>query len=384
MILEFNLFAQEGFNSLINMVYKILDIIRIVVPIGLIIMTTLDVTKKIINPEDKEGQKKIMIRAIAALIVFLLPTIIRLVMRISGMDEAKININSSGSSEIINSITPPPTINPNLHINNIVLTGCPSDTKKFHKNEIITLNTDIPSTYIGNIRWSVNGAEKYINVRETNGGKSLQISVLDVVYDTDTTITIDADGKKASCKINLEKEKLSSIEFLNCPSSRDLYLVGKEIELKTNIPTSFASEITWKVDDTSVASIKESIDKRNATIKLLTRPMGGTVFVTVVAGGSAKTCHINIKAVEELEISNCPGNKMFHVGDKITLTSNLPSSYNGPIEWAVSSLNNDFKITPSKSKKEAIVEILSVPTLNYGTVIIAADMKSTNCKIYVE
>jgi hypothetical protein len=108
------------------------------------------------------------------------------------------------------------------------------------------------------------------------------------------------------------------------------------------------------------------------------------VFITISAGGVANTCHINIKSIENLEITNCPVNTVFHVGDKITLTSNLSNTYYGPIEWAVSSLNNAFSITPSSSKKEAIVEVLSVPSVNYGTAIIAADSKTANCKIKVE
>ena len=69
-------------GSIFHMIKTILDILRIVVPIALIAMTTLDITKKIINPDDKEGQKKIMTRAIGALIVFFVPTIISLTFKI--------------------------------------------------------------------------------------------------------------------------------------------------------------------------------------------------------------------------------------------------------------------------------------------------------------
>ena len=69
---------------IINMVKTLLDVIRIVVPIGLIVMTSLDISKKVINPEDKDGQKKIMTRAIAALIIFLIPTLIKLTLSIIG------------------------------------------------------------------------------------------------------------------------------------------------------------------------------------------------------------------------------------------------------------------------------------------------------------
>ena len=76
-----------GRNSLVpifNVIKSALGIIRIVVPIALIVLTTLDVSKKVLNPEDKDAQKKIMIRAIAALLVFLTPTLIDLTMDLLG------------------------------------------------------------------------------------------------------------------------------------------------------------------------------------------------------------------------------------------------------------------------------------------------------------
>ncbi len=74
--------AQGYIKPIFDMIKTVLNILRIVVPIILIVMTTLDITKKVINPEDKDGQKKIMTRAIAALIVFLVPTIINLTLRV--------------------------------------------------------------------------------------------------------------------------------------------------------------------------------------------------------------------------------------------------------------------------------------------------------------
>lgn len=68
----------NGLQPILHLIKEVLNIVRILVPIALIAMTTIDITKNVINPDDKDGQKKIMIRAIAALIVFLVPTLIRL------------------------------------------------------------------------------------------------------------------------------------------------------------------------------------------------------------------------------------------------------------------------------------------------------------------
>lgn len=74
--------GQNSFRAFFQIIKSILDILRIAVPIGLIVMTSLDIAKKVINPEEKEGQNKIMIRAIAALIVFLVPTLIRIAFKV--------------------------------------------------------------------------------------------------------------------------------------------------------------------------------------------------------------------------------------------------------------------------------------------------------------
>lgn len=71
-----------GLQPVLHLIKEVLNIVRIIVPIALIAMTTVDITKNVINPDDKDGQKKIMIRAIAALIVFLTPTLIRLSFKI--------------------------------------------------------------------------------------------------------------------------------------------------------------------------------------------------------------------------------------------------------------------------------------------------------------
>lgn len=107
MIFQFSWLSQPGVINVINMIYTILDIVRIVVPIALIIMTTIDITKKVINPEDKEGQKKIMTRAIAALIVFLIPLFISILFKFFDIDINNLSPGPSGNNN-----TPAPTVRP--------------------------------------------------------------------------------------------------------------------------------------------------------------------------------------------------------------------------------------------------------------------------------
>ena len=72
--------AQDGVQKVFSLINTIINVIRWVVPIGLIVMLSVDIFKKVINPDDKEGQKKIITRIAAAIIIFLIPLIIRIVL----------------------------------------------------------------------------------------------------------------------------------------------------------------------------------------------------------------------------------------------------------------------------------------------------------------
>ena len=82
LLIEWDWCSQPGVQGVFNIIKAILNVVRLVVPIGLIAVTTLDIAKKVINPEDKEGQKKIMTRLIAAVIVFFIPLFIQFTFRV--------------------------------------------------------------------------------------------------------------------------------------------------------------------------------------------------------------------------------------------------------------------------------------------------------------
>ncbi len=79
-VLDFFICDTKGFLQVVNLIKIFLNILRFVIPIILIVMLVLDLLKNVINPNEKEGMKKIYTRVIAAVIVFLVPTIINLIM----------------------------------------------------------------------------------------------------------------------------------------------------------------------------------------------------------------------------------------------------------------------------------------------------------------
>ena len=69
-----------GFLRLMYVVRLILNIIRFVIPFIIVLMTVKDLFQNVINPNDKEGLKKIYMRVAAGIVVFLVPTLISLVL----------------------------------------------------------------------------------------------------------------------------------------------------------------------------------------------------------------------------------------------------------------------------------------------------------------
>ena len=83
-ILDSVLCKSDGIKNIFSLIKTGLEIMRMIVPIGLVLMTSVDIFKKVINPNDKDGQKKILIRIIAAILVFFVPMMIDFTLRIVG------------------------------------------------------------------------------------------------------------------------------------------------------------------------------------------------------------------------------------------------------------------------------------------------------------
>ena len=367
----FSWLQQQGVQKVIEFVYNILKVIRIVVPIGLIIMTTLDITKKVINPNEKDGQKKIMYRAIAALIVFFVPTLINIVFDIGGIKEETLDIENN-----------------NININNNELTkvniiNCPSASKTFQEGDTIILNTDISTNYSNSIIWSVTKGNNYVKVIPNNSNLSANINVSKVEYDTMATIQVVANGKSDTCVINLETFKLDDVKILNCDNSQR-YVVGDLITFNTSIPKSFKGEVKWDYEK-DIMIIKDNTQKDKVTFEIIKRPETGYSVPGVAAGGKSSACTMNISSVKKLEV-NCPNeNTIYHVGDKIYLKSNLPTSYNGSINWNNGTTNPGvFSIKSINNGLEAEVEIINKPNNSYGHVSLIADHDSLICRIRIE
>ena len=80
----------EALKAVIIILKFILNVVRILVPIALIVLGSIDIGKAVIAGDEKkikEAQKPFVKRIVAAVIVFLIPWIVDIIMSIAGTKE---------------------------------------------------------------------------------------------------------------------------------------------------------------------------------------------------------------------------------------------------------------------------------------------------------
>ena len=190
MIIEFSGWLNEdGVIDIINAIYNIVKIIRIVVPIGLIVMTTLDITKKIIDPKEKDGQKKIMIRIISAIIVFFIPLFIKFVFTLADIDVDNLSIDNISSDSKSSKLS---TLN---------ILNCPSTTHRYNPGDQITLHTNIPKTYQGSIKWVPRVDHNVFKIVSNVNESSIILEVIEKPNHCITDVSVMAGGLENNCVI---------------------------------------------------------------------------------------------------------------------------------------------------------------------------------------
>lgn len=88
----------QGLGSIVKVVKGVLDIIRLVIPILLILLGTIDLGKAVISSDDKEvkaSQGRLIKRVIYAVAIFFVATLVTLIMNIVAGATASDNTASS-------------------------------------------------------------------------------------------------------------------------------------------------------------------------------------------------------------------------------------------------------------------------------------------------
>lgn len=322
----FEWLEQDGIKNILSLVDKLLNIIRFVVPIGLILMTTWDIFHKVLDPNDKEFQKKIMYRVIAAVIVFFIPTIVNIVMNVInntlGDDKKDYQKNNGNSGEISKttptnkttlSITERPITTSKLSISN-----CPSRT--YRKGDKLTLISNINS----NNYWSSSNSQ-IIKITSGISNKNVDVEIVNDSLDGYAYINLDNNGQKDTCKINIERPQVTGdIKIINCPTNDKIYKKGDTFTLNIEGLNNYDGDYTWNVSPQDKFSANIKNNGKSVEIKVLDYYGVGFNFFAVSAYGKTDSCKVNIHPSENLsgdiKINNCPYEKI-KVGDSFTVSA---------------------------------------------------------------
>ena len=377
MIIDFNWFKTQEVQNVLNTVMTILGIIRIVVPIALIAMTTLDITKNVINPDDKDGQKKIMIRAIAALLVFLSPIIINLVLNFIGIDTSKLGgINSNFESKDIT----PTYVKPEdpVELKSLSLFNCPNVMKI---GDVVVLETNIPEKYKGGIRWEEN--KNLLDIVPSADKRSATVTVASDNLETTTTLTVTAGDMTKYCFITVSGD----FSINNCPSSSHVLKPGERITLVTDISSKYNGKVLWEQDN-DVFKMTPKEDGRSMVLEVVDNPVSTTATVTAIKNKKNAKCFILVEKpkLDTLSITNCPStsNIRFDPGEEITLTTDIPDTFKGDITWkrGLDDDDNNIIITPSADGRSATIRVSDNPSTTFASTVVSAGGKASSCTIF--
>ena len=390
MAIYFNWFNEPGVQNTISAIYKVIGIIRIVVPIALIVMTSLDIAKKVIDPEDKEGQKKIMNRAIAALIVFLLPTIISLLLKLANIEIPNINTNPTP--------TPEPTVKPQPTTDTSKV-SCSSGM--YTPAYSSTCNTCLEDYYCpgGIFEKNSNTASGLYYCGDGYTSLKGSTKATDCYKKPDPTPEPTIAPTPSSNPVNPPSNWVNNLKIVNCPNLDTIYYSNDVISLESNIPSTYNGSIKWEVinggNDINLITVSNNL---NAKVLLSNVTKEGVATVSLKLDNQMTTCSFKYGVknvaptpssnpvnppsnwVNNLKIVNCPGtDTTYYSGDRIVLESNIPSTYNGSIKWNVSNGGNNLNIITVSNNRNAMILLSNVTKEGYATVSLKLDSQMTTC-----
>ena len=89
-------------GNIIDIIKKTMNLLGIIVPILLIVGGTINLSKAVLNPDDKKAMKSVVNCFASAVIVFLLPFLVNTTMKIISVandNKTKIGINENGTTQ---------------------------------------------------------------------------------------------------------------------------------------------------------------------------------------------------------------------------------------------------------------------------------------------
>ena len=185
---------------------------------------------------------------------------------------------------------------------------------------------------------------------------------------TITCRATDGSGVIATCKITVKKP-VPPIGIIISPSSMNINIGDTKTISYSLTPTDATTTVTWKSDNTSIATVSSS-----GLVKGIAE--GKTTIRATTDNGKTSSCEVTVKKVEATSIS-LPSTKTVYIGETVTLTYTMtPSNAMSSVTWksadtSIATVSSSGVVT---GKKEGSTNI--TVTTDNG--------KSASCKVYVE
>ena len=185
---------------------------------------------------------------------------------------------------------------------------------------------------------------------------------------TITCRATDGSGVIATCKITVKKP-VPPTGIIVSPSSMNINIGDTKTISYSLTPTDATTTVTWKSDNTSIATVSSS-----GLVKGIAE--GKTTIRVTTSNGKTASCEVTVKKVEATSIS-LPSTKTVYIGETVTLTYTMtPSNATNSVTWK--SADTDIATVSSSGvvtgKKEGSTNI--TVTTDNG--------KSASCMVYVE
>lgn len=236
--------------------------------------------------------------------------------------------------------------------------------KTSHKmcvGESVNLDAVIsPENSQDTVKWTTSNAK--VAKVDSNGN---------VVAKAKGKVTITAktkSGVKATCVVNVIKPT-TTLKITNADGS--LY-VGNTRKLKVKVTSGSNDPITWKSDNTAVATVSSS-----GTVKAVSQGYANITATTF--SGKEVTVKVSVRTKANKIVLDCTSKKLF-VGDTFTINADItsPENCNDLIKWK-SSNTKAVSILPSSDRKSA--EITVKKKGSYTITVTTGSGKSVSCKI---
>ena len=163
---------------------------------------------------------------------------------------------------------------------------------------------------------------------------------------TITCRATDGSGVIATCKITVKKP-VPPTGIIVSPSSMNINIGDTKTISYSLTPTDATTTVTWKSDNTSIATVSSS-----GLVKGIAK--GKTTIRVTTSNGKTASCEVTVKKVEATSIS-LPSTKTVYIGETVTLTYTMsPSNAMSSVTWK--SADTDIATVSSYGVVKGIAE----------------------------